>query len=265
MGGSFMRFRTVPFVLALSLSLAAQDTSAPRSLSGAQPPSGAQLEAATFKPKGLDGGASFQSSMMIDPSHIVFSNISLNNLITVAYGLQSDQLEAPDWTKSAYFDVDASFSGATTTKYLFLLLQLPLRNQFKLASHVETRNLRNYELVVAPSGIKMKLSERPEAYPTQSGPLGYRIHGAVMPMAFLAELLSRETDRPVVDKTNLQGNYEFNLDFVPDSMEMQPNPPDGPNLREALQEQLGLKLQSGIGPVPVLIVDHIERAPILDN
>lgn len=245
---------------------ATQAPAAQPPLSSYQPPPGARLEAATIKllPPPTPGG-NYSSRFESDPSHLLITSITLRNLINIAYGIQMDQVEAPDWTGSVYLSVEASFSGASSKAGLMLLLQPVIVDKFKLAYHVKTRNLPDYELVVAPKGIKMKSSDKPQSSPVQAGPAGFELRQAVVPMAFLANILSAQTDRPVFDKTNLQGNYEFTLTFVPDDMLMGPDPPNGPNLREALQDQLGLKLQSGVGPLPVMIVDHIERAPVADN
>ena len=90
-------------------------------------------------------------------------------------------------------------------------------------------------------------------------------------MSQLVDALSRVTDRVVLNESNLAGMYNINLDYSPDEGQLQaftagtslPPPPsidpNGPSLFTALQEQLGLKLESGKGPVEILVIDHIER------
>ena len=259
-----MRLRLATLILALGFSAATQ-THATMPLSTEQPPAGAQLEGATFKPyvSETPGVIAMQTTEM-DPSHLRMTGLSINNLLTLAYGLERYQLEAPDWTNSVRFNVEATFSGANDTKNLAMLLQPAIVEQFKLTYHTEGRTMKAYDLVVAPGEIKMKPSDKPLSNPTSTGSFGYRMN-AVMPMSFLAEIIGGQVGLPVLDKTNLTGNYEFNLTFVPDSMQMQPNPPEGPSLKDALRDELGLALQPGTASVPVMIVDHIERAPAGNN
>jgi uncharacterized protein (TIGR03435 family) len=83
-----------------------------------------------------------------------------------------------------------------------------------------------------------------------------------MQMNRLAALLSRTTRMPVLDKTGLTGFYQFDLRYA---NEVSPKPeeiPAGPSIFTAVQEQLGLKLESKKGPVEVLVVDHAERIPV---
>ena len=93
-------------------------------------------------------------------------------------------------------------------------------------------------------------------------------------MTQLVDSLSRLTSRVVLDETNLTGKYDINLDYTPEQGQFQappggvpppglpplpPTDPNGPSLFTALQEQLGLKLESGKGPVEVIVIDHVER------
>jgi uncharacterized protein (TIGR03435 family) len=114
-----------------------------------------------------------------------------------------------------------------------------------------------------------------------------RMTASKQPMSGLAEDLSRQLDLPVVDMTGLTGKYDFTLYFSPEGLAgmrlpggLPPNaPPPGeggpgtpmagapdaqssPNLFTALQEQLGLKLEQRKGPVELLVIDHLEKAPI---
>jgi bla regulator protein blaR1 len=171
------------------------------------------------------------------------------------------------------------------------MLQALLADRFKLTLHHETKELPIYELVVAKNGSK--LHESPAA-PDDSAPPSPLMPNGPQPrhsirmmgrgdlslnsegLDMFAELLSRqpEVGRVVVNKTGLKGNYDFTLKWTPDpgqgqmlggpgggpSREAAP-PPDanGPTIFTALQEQLGLKLESQKGPVDTLVIDHIER------
>ena len=90
-------------------------------------------------------------------------------------------------------------------------------------------------------------------------------------MANLTTYLSRELSRPVQDRTSLSGRYDFHLDWTPDSGSCAAptaddggpgaavSPTNGPSLFTALQEQLGLKLESTKGPVEVIVIDSVEK------
>jgi uncharacterized protein (TIGR03435 family) len=92
-----------------------------------------------------------------------------------------------------------------------------------------------------------------------------------MPLLVLTQALSRILDRPVIDKTGLSGNFDFTLVFAADPPSSMPNPPpgvpappiaanaDAPTLSTALQEQLGLKLESERGPIDYLVIDRVEQ------
>ena len=102
--------------------------------------------------------------------------------------------------------------------------------------------------------------------------LSGKVTAQAVPIAELAHDLTQMLGHPVLDKTELTGVYDFNLQFTPDDR-LQPPPGASPNSRiplpsadsnapslfDALQEQLGLKLESGKGPVEVIVIDHVER------
>jgi uncharacterized protein (TIGR03435 family) len=91
-----------------------------------------------------------------------------------------------------------------------------------------------------------------------------RITGARMPMSMLVTLLSRFERQTVVDRTNLQGPFELTLEWAPDDSgnSIDSNDRSGPSLFTAVQEQLGLKLESRKGPLDVLVVDRAEKVPV---
>ena len=95
-----------------------------------------------------------------------------------------------------------------------------------------------------------------------------QLTAGAIPISQLTQMLSMYTQRIVVDRTGLTGNYDIDLTFTPDRMPAGPAPPgvqlpsidpNGPSIFTALQEQLGLKLDSDRGPVEVLVIDHVER------
>jgi uncharacterized protein (TIGR03435 family) len=198
----------------------------------------------------------------------------------------------PDWAKGDYFAIEAKMGDAQMVEFAKLtreekeqrrkaMLQALLADRFKLKLHPETRQVLVYELVVAKGGPKMKEGE-PEGG-------GLKLSdGRLMPMRLsisngaeemiaqlysmqqLADFLTRVqgVGHKVTDKTGMTGKYSFKLSFAA-SRGVGPasaggstdaaTPDDAPSIFTALEEQLGLKLQRGVGTVDTVVVDHVER------
>jgi uncharacterized protein (TIGR03435 family) len=174
------------------------------------------------------------------------------------------------------------------------MLQSLLTDRFQLSLHRESKDLPIYALIVAKGGPKLQKStfvppDKPDALPPPKpgGPPpkgGLFMHGPGQltstgsDLSMLVNVLSRAVNRIVIDKTGLTGRYDYTLKWTPDQPAPQafgagqgpgrepmganaPPPPDpnGPSLFTALQEQLGLKLESQKGPVEILIIDHVEK------
>jgi uncharacterized protein (TIGR03435 family) len=247
-----------------------------------------------------------------DPGQITYTNVTVKNVLTQAYGVKEFQVSGPSWLDSERYDIVAKLPrGATKTEFMGMLQNL-LAERFKLTLHREKKDLPMYALVVGKNGPKLKASvDGPapkegdpapttgkvavgkDGFPVSPGRGGasmmfmngnIRLTGNGQTMARLAEMLSVQFDLPVVDMTGLTGNYDFTLYFSPEGLGgmrlpggFPPHPgeggpdtpaasaPDGqssPNLFAALQEQLGLKLEQRKGPVDLLVIDHLEKAPV---
>lgn len=178
----------------------------------------------------------------------------------------------------------------TTISPISLMLQSLIEDRFQLKMHRETRELPVYELVVAKGGPKLKLSEDqspirppergapPPPIPQRGGPMPRgstrmgrgNLESSGVPLATFVTALSQQLGRPVIDKTALQGLYDIKLEWTPElgqgpispgGPEPPPPPPDaaGPSIFTAVEEQLGLRLESTKGPVEVLVVDSVEK------
>jgi uncharacterized protein (TIGR03435 family) len=198
---------------------------------------------------------------------LTFGNASLSDCLRFAYGLVSDaQLSGPDWIKSreVRFDVVAQFPPGATRDQLPAMLQSLLKERLGLAVHHEQRELSHLALTVAKNGPKLREVQPDPAAPNSISIPG-RIVGAEMPMQTLAVLLSRFERQTVIDMTGLKGFYEVKLQWTPDFPPLvngaPAEVPPGPSLFTAVQEQLGLKLESRKGPVDVLVVDHADQIP----
>jgi uncharacterized protein (TIGR03435 family) len=267
-------------LLAVPLA-AAQQTTAP-----ANGPQGNSAQN-TVKPLTFDvisvkpnrtGAADAQMGM--SPDGYTSTNIQLHDLLLQAFQLQEQQLVGePKWTTSDHWNIDARIAAEDMATLRELnyhqrlsMFQAILTERFGLRVHHETRTLPVYALVVAKGGPKMTPSKpRPDDPGGMQGDPGVlnasrgkeRGRGAMM--EFLAEDLSDELGRKVLDRTGLTGRYDFTLTWTPDDSaaatggSAASGAAQGPSLFTAVQEQLGLKLEPVKAPVDVVVIDHLEK------
>jgi uncharacterized protein (TIGR03435 family) len=219
--------------------------------------------------------------------HLEMRRYSLKSLLLYAFQpIQEAQLTGgPGWLDSDRFDVVAKVAGETSGADLEVMLQNFLIERFAIKMHVETRSLPIYALVLAREdgrlGPDLHVAEC-ESYSSGPGPCGFPggrhpgemayeasrasrassslVGGGTMPS--LAKALSRNLKRPVVDRTGLDGRFEFTLRYT-----MAGGPATtasdlaegAPDLFTAVEEQLGLKLEATRGPVDVLVIDSAEH------
>ena len=181
-------------------------------------------------------------------------------------GLRPEQIVgAPPWLESEHYDIvakaedPADMSSFEKTRRLLRSL---LEDRFQLRAHREQREMPVYALVHARSddalGPRFKQST-PDCFQESAkcgfpgGPFG-RIKAGAISMDLLTQLLSSASGRIVVDRTGLKGGFEIDLEYSPDQTAS-----DKPSIFTAVQEQLGLKLESTKAPVDVLVIDHVER------
>lgn len=222
----------------------------------------------SFQVASVKANKTGESAMQFDVqgSRLAVANIPLKQLIRAAYTLQLYQIvNAPPWVDSERFDVIATADADLTVTApwtpggsfapLQFMLQSLLAERFKMKAHEEMRSSQVYSLVADKPG---KLTPASRACTTgcgmRIGPGTLEARGVPLPQ--LAELISQTTGRVVRDATGLKGNFDFNLQWSHDG---QTGSADAPSIFTAVQEQLGLKLVSGSGPVPHLVIDHIER------
>ncbi len=209
------------------------------------------FEVATVKPHAPGGGV--LSGTSFSPTR--YSGVgSLRSFIQTAYGVQDYQVSGgPGWAGTELYEIDGRTAGPTSLDQMRLMLQTLLNEQFQLATHRDTKEVPIYALVVAKGGSKLK--EAADKSKIGGIGAGRGMVKGTMTLADLARSLSSSAGRPVVDRTGLTGGFEINLKWSPD------NSPDGdqPGLFTAIQEQLGLRLESAKGPVEVLAIDHAEK------
>jgi uncharacterized protein (TIGR03435 family) len=214
-------------------------------------------------------------------SHIVSSpfdgefhaiNVPLKMLLAWAFETPETRiLDGPSWIGSTKFDIEAKADSSVDDRLHTRpsdqgrlekqkMLQALLADRFRLAVHRESRQLPIYALVVAKGGPKFQVSRaNGTAIEAWNGKI--KVQGSDDTIALLCEQLARKLGRPVVDKTGIPGRYDLTLEWTPDE-QSGPNAtaadPLGPSLFTAIEEQLGLKLESEKGPVEVLVIEHVE-------
>ncbi len=221
------------------------------------------FEVASIKPH--PEPITFSADAMARGSRVTATASTLLDLITDAYGVRYDQISGgPGWIKSDHYDLAAKAEGEgpITKDQLRQMLQSLLADRFQLKIHRETRETPVYDLVVAKNGPKLK-QVSPDADGRMGGVIanssGMHLTQSKGTMEQLAHWLSGNgAGRPVFDKTGLTGFYAYTLDWVradriPDSDS------NVPSIFNAVQEQLGLKLESAKGPIKVIIVDRAEK------
>jgi len=202
-------------------------------------------------------------------------NQSVNQLIRQAYDLKPFQLQGgPKWIEdfsSDKYDIVAKAAGPVTRDQLVLMLQSLLEDRFKLKYYRETRQLPIYALVVAKKGVLGPNLHSPNPNESRLFPIRQSVGSMDAANATMQDLASSLSSfsggRLVLDRTGLTDHFAFTLEFTPDAaalprpagIELPAPAADRPSLFKALQEQLGLRLESDKGPVEVLIVDSVER------
>ncbi|HEU0123064.1 MAG TPA: M56 family metallopeptidase [Bryobacteraceae bacterium] len=204
-------------------------------------------------------------------------NNSILLLLRFAYNLQEFQLaNVPAWVKTERYDLvmtpdtpetalsptmSASEVDSTLNRHR-QRMQAVLRDRLGLVLRAETKEQPIYALVIAKGGPKLKPAAAPERGPNHNMGRG-RVTATSAPLDRLVFTLSQSLGRHVADETGLTGVYDFTLQWTPDAGPNAGGPAaaedSGPSLFAALQEQLGLKLESRKGPVPVLVIEKIQR------
>jgi bla regulator protein BlaR1 len=239
------------------------------------------FEVATIKPFQRDG-------MPGGPGSVLTTRTFIESAYNLPIGSKERVLGGPGWLDTTLYAIEGKVSETLSTemkkmdreqrmRQTCLMRQALLADRFHLKVHFETRQMPIYELTVAKGGPKLTLAKEPPPVTPEPGDLarpentrrGIRV---IRKPRNITEMTATEEpldtlvagtflglDRPLVNKTGLTGKYDFTLTWTPNpSMAPGTNETEGPSIFTALQEQLGLKLVPKIGPVEVIIIDHIE-------
>ncbi|MGH9648475.1 MAG: TIGR03435 family protein, partial [Bryobacteraceae bacterium] len=270
------------------------------------PPPRVEFEVASIRPSDpiLSAADASKIGLHIDGAQVNLGKLSLNDFLAMAYKVKLYQISGPEWMASDRFDINAKLPAGSKGDQIPQMLQALLTDRFGMKFHREMKEFPVYTLVVEKTGLKMKESlpdladaaDQHKSFDVSTSVSQTRttinygngmyitfgdnaFEGNKVPGSAIAEMLARFVDRPVVDKTELKGNYDFKLQFSPEdfiAMMMRAAlaagvalPPEalksidasnGDSLFTAL-ETLGLKLEQRKAPIDVLVIDHIEKSP----
>jgi uncharacterized protein (TIGR03435 family) len=231
------------------------------------------FDVVTIKPQDPDHPKG--KSFLVRNGTITLTGVSLHDLLTFGYGIHPRQVSGgPAWLDTDKFEIvgKPDTEGQPNTKQLGIMLQKLLATRFELKIHHEKKELTVFAVTVGKNGPKLT----PAANTGNSLPaLGLRgfgraaIRNATME-DFTGFMQSIVLDRPVVDQTKLDARYDFTLDWTPDETQFPdrtgpaPPPPAAdaetfPDLFTAMQQQLGLKMESTKAAVDVIVIDKVEK------
>lgn len=219
-------------------------------------------------------------------------NATVRQLIVRAYQLQDSQIVgAPAWTNSERFDIAARAKRNLTPEEFSAMLKNLLIDRFQLSAHTAAQDQQIYALIllrkdgklgpslrrsnvdcdkVAEEAIALRGGAPPEMPAGEFPPCSIGMSGAgkmsarSKPLSQLLSFFSQMTGRPVEDRTGLQGAFDIDLHWTPTPASASPTPEatdatlGGPSIFTAVQEQLGLRLESVKTPLLTIVVDHIE-------
>ena len=220
------------------------------------------------------------------------TNLTLKQVLAYGYDVRDFQISGgPAWINSDRYDIQARPEHTATAaapddfrqmseeqrkaldQQMRERVRTLLSDRFQLAVHHDTKEAPVYALMVAKGGPKLKENTEPRGGRQGIGMRpGGQLTATAAPVPMLANLLSNLMGRPVIDKTGLTAKYDFELHWTPDPGQTllppgAPAPaaeaplpdPNGPTIFTALQEQLGLRLESQKGPVDMIVIDRVEK------
>jgi uncharacterized protein (TIGR03435 family) len=275
------------------ISLLAALVAGTGSIDIAQAPAGRAFDATSIRPNTSPNAPPIA---MLRGGRFFAPNSTLRDLIRVAYLVEDLQISGgPGWIDSDRFSIEATAAPGVSAEDARLMLRAMMADRFKLATHTEKRDLQGFSLVsvgrnkaqdLRPSGPQCAPIRAPAGIPAPPPPPPPPAGSAVIPMTMgralskcgsmiaggymslrgismeqLATILSQELRKPVIDRTNLAGPYDIDLSFLPEVAGPRPGPipADATSLFTAVQEQLGLKLESQRVPTDVIVIDRVEK------
>ena len=234
----------------------------------AQPaPKSPAFEVASVRPSQVTVGPDYNNQITFTPTGFTAPNVTLKRLIAEAWNVQLNQILGPRWIDHSEYNIVVRTAEGTTKEQMAPMIKNLLAERFQLKEHSETRAMRVYELATAKTGPKIRPITDGES--VKAAP-GFHFHGS---MRRFADLLAVQFSIPapenpnvpvraggppplVVDKTGLDGTYDFSVDMQPEL-----NTDSFTAWQRALEDQLGLEIDSQKREVTVVVVDDAARIP----
>jgi uncharacterized protein (TIGR03435 family) len=265
-----------------------------------------EFEVASIKPSPPPAPGQINFGIHVDGAMVRCTGLSLRDYIRIAFRIKDYQVIGPEWIGSERFDISAKLPEGGRREQVNDMLQTLLLNRFQIKMHHDSKEFPVYALTVAKGGLKMKESPVDPDADSSSGGAGAtnvdvrggrggaavafgkgayftigddEVEGKKLTMPYLADMLSRFSQRPVVDMTDVKGAYDFKLEFPHEefrAMTVRAAVSAGMVLRpEALQfadrigdealftavQTVGLKLDSRKAPLDVLVIDQAQKTP----
>jgi uncharacterized protein (TIGR03435 family) len=213
---------------------------------------GPRFEVASIKP----GPPGARGQTLYNPTRERFAadSITTKALIAYAYDVREFQISSgPSWLGSEEYNIVAKPEGDVAGERALAMVRNLLAERFNLMLHRESREMPVLTLMATKNGLKLQPSQG-TAGPEVRGGRGRLIARNVTMEMLAAQLASRVLIRPVVDRTGITGKFDIDLTWTPDE-----SADPGLSIFAALEEQLGLKLETRKGPVDVLVIDRVDR------
>jgi bla regulator protein blaR1 len=227
------------------------------------PPSAVrEFEVASIKPSRPGAVGSLMRLRSPQGGRTSARNVPVRDLILLAYHIQAFQLSGgPAWLNTERYDLDATYQPTASLVDIRAMLQKFLVDRCNLTVRRGTKDGPLYNLVVAKSGPKLK-PPKPDGFDGIRSSENGGMLAESATMSSLAEALEEQVKRPVLDKTGLSGTYAFSLEATAEEeggADREPIDSTSPSIFTAIQEHLGLKMESARGPVQNISIQRIER------
>lgn len=233
------------------------------------------FDVATIKPNAANDNRVM--IRMLPGGNFTASGVTLKQLIGQAFNMRDFQISGgPGWISAERFDINAKAEGLpdrVPPEKLRPMLRALIEERFKLKTHNESKEMPVYALVLGKNGHKLTPSKAEGQGQTMMRMGRGQINATKVPMAVLANQIAQQLGRTVIDKTDLKGDFDITLEWTPEAGHggggpfggppSGDGPPpaggNGPTIFTALQEQLGLRLESTKGPVEILVIDDVSK------
>ncbi len=225
------------------------------------------FEVASVRPSQHQVGPDYDNQITYSPTGFTGRNVTLKRLVAEAWHCTRNQVVGPPWLDNKEYDIEARLPDGATSDQTPLMLRTLLSDRFSLKAHRETRQIHVYELKAAKGGPRIRPIQPGDA--TAAGP-GLHFRGDMrqfadllavqisMPAPSSASLpvIASGSPVPVLDKTGLEGTYDFSVDLRPEIGT------DGFTFwKRVLEDQLGLKIESSKADMEFVVVDAAAKIP----